>query len=98
MAENRLCYPAELSDFRREQYETYIRAHDIGIAVSRAKQRKLESLHFLCRQNLLSGGAITEAVLTCAGMGWATGAAELMQYKREAENAGKKRYEFEEFA
>lgn len=97
MAEDRLCYPAELSDSRREQYEAYIRAHDIGIAVSRAKERNLESLHFLCRQNLLSLGAVTEAVLTCTRMEWAEGAAGLMQYKREAETAGKKRYEFDEF-
>lgn len=98
MAEDRLCYPAGLSDSRRAQYEAYIRAHDIGIAVLRAKERNLESLHFLCRQNLLSGGAVTEAVLTCTRMEWAEGAAELMQYKREMEAVGKKRYEFDEFA
>lgn len=97
MAENRLRYPAELSAARREQYENYIRSHDGVLAVMRAKKRNLDSLRFLCNQNLLSAEAVTEAILTCSRMGWAEGAASLMQYKNEMTRVKKNRYEFDEF-
>ena len=96
MAENRLRYPMDLSAANREQYEIYIRSHDGKIAVLRAKERDLESLQFLCKRNLLSGDAITEAVLACTRMEWAQGAACLIQYKNETA-AKRNRYEFDEF-
>lgn len=97
MAENRLRYPAELSAAKREQYENYIRSHAGKIAVLRAKEKDLDSLQFLCSQNLLSGGAVTEAILACTRMEWAEGAASLMQYKNEMAKEQKNRYEFDDF-
>ncbi|MBO5371270.1 MAG: leucine-rich repeat domain-containing protein [Lachnospiraceae bacterium] len=96
MALNRLQYPYALKENARQMYSAYLKEHILALMKPLVEKRQLETLQFLCRENILEGARLTEAIELTACVEWAEGTAELLQFKAK-QNQVSNRYDFDEF-
>lgn len=96
MAVNRLRYPTGLGSEAKIQYESYVKAHLENICRTMIKNREIEAIEFLCKNNL----AERSTMEFCAGLSaeskWAEGGVFILRLKEQYFPQIKKsnRYEF----
>lgn len=79
MASDRLCYPADIKEVHRQQYEAYLKEHEQEWMRLLVKTRDEETMEAAGRQGLISARAREYAVQEAAAGGWIRGSAALLR-------------------
>ena len=79
MASDRLCYPADIKEAHRLQYEVYLRAHEQEWMRMLVQNQDEETMEAAGKQGLISNQAREYAVQEAAASGWIRGSAALLR-------------------
>lgn len=93
MALGRLQYPFALSECHRASYRNFLQDHMTGVAARLTRQKDMDALLFLCREQLLHGAELSACIQAAAEAGWPQGAAALLR-QAPGRRGQEKRYEF----
>lgn len=99
LALNRLCYPAGLTEEKRQMYESYIKEHAGSVCAAAVCGRDEETVLFLCEQRLLTAAQLDDCIRLSAEEDWAKGAASFLRMKEQffKEKTIEERYSFDAF-
>ena len=95
MAVNRLCYPVGLLKEAEERYRSYIREREELLVEELVRERSLECLEILFRENLLTERGKKISIQSASEHNWTEGTASMLRLRQKtADRAAKDRYSF----
>lgn len=79
LAEDRLRYPAGLSDAAREQYAGFLITHADELLSAAVRERDAERVAFLCEAGIAGRDALQRGIALASSESWAAGAAAMIR-------------------
>lgn len=95
MALNRLRYPIDLTEQKKQQYIAFIVGQNDSIVSNLILEKKKEELEYLCSKKYITESVLEQGMKQAVQMEWSEGAACFLEWKKKYYGACRKsRYDF----